>query len=170
MSPMLMMLSREVRRVPLDYEPPRNSHGHVQPVFDRFYVDALREWEEEKRRWDAGERPDYFRPEQYPNGIPFEDYHGEMPDPAYYYPGERWPRGAVLGIRMYESVTEGTPISIAHPDTPEGRRTMARELAFHGGGGIADGMTFDDWMRVIDGAYLAKDIHTGEIVGPADVA
>jgi hypothetical protein len=160
--PAVMMLSRGVRRVPMDYDPPLDPRGGYHPVFDQFYDDALAEWREEKRRWDAGERPDYFRPKE-DGEYTFEEYHGEAPDPDYYYPGSAWPEDAEMAIRMYESVTEGTPISRPYPETPAGRRAMANELAA-GDTSITSHFTVDDWLEVIDGQIMGTDIHTGEIV------
>ncbi len=154
--PMLMLLSREVRRVPLDYEPPQDERGHPRPVFDRFYGDALAEWEAGKRRWDTGEDPD-----RRARNYSWEEWVGEKPDPDFYLPGVAWPEGAVIGIRMYETVTEGTPISRAYPDTEEGRTAMAAELA-SANTSITSGMTAAEWRQIIDGGLGVKDIHTGE--------
>jgi hypothetical protein len=121
----VMMLSREIRRVPLDYDPPyRDRHGYW-PVFDRFYDDALAKWQEEKRRWDAGERPSYFKSED--EGMSFEEYHGEAPDPDYYYSGSAWPEDAEMAIRMYESVSEGK--RARHPEHRGHVRLLARGVA-----------------------------------------
>lgn len=164
MTPMLMMLSREVRRVPLNYEHPKKSRYDVQtmtyvedfqPVCDRFYVPAVREWLANWERWQTN-------PDPAGGGCSFEEWDGNGPDPDYHYPGEAWPDGAEMGIRMYESVSEGTPISAVYPDTPGGREAMAQELSERTGA-ITDGMSPNDWMRVIEGQALAKDIHTGEI-------
>lgn len=158
--PMLMMLSREVRRVPLDFEHPRNSRG-LQPIFNAFYVPTVRDWLKRRDAWMMGERPEWFT-EREGKPYTFEEYEDNGPDPDYYYPGESWPEGAELGICMYESVTEGTPISRIYPDTELGRHEMAVELA-GGSGSITDGMTASDWRAVIDGKIMARDIHTGEL-------
>lgn len=157
----VMMLSRNVRRVPMDYDPPRDPRGGYHPTYDQFYADALREWEEEKARWDAGERPDFCSPEN--RDLSYEEWDGPAPDPEFYYPGSAWPEDAEMAIRMYEDVTEGTPISRPYPDTPAGRRAMANELATRDSG-LTSNFTVADWLEVIDGQIMGTDITTGAIV------
>jgi hypothetical protein len=158
----MMMLSRGVRRQPRTYDPPRRRAGGYQPVHDRFYVPAAREWLAGWEAWQRGEHPDQQRDD--PPTCSFEEWHGEGPDPDYHYPGEAWPAGAEMGIRMYETVTEGTPISAWHPDTGEGRRAMAAELAAPGNDtGLTSDLSAEDWLRIIEGVPLARDVRTGEI-------
>jgi hypothetical protein len=160
----LMMLSRKVRRVPMDFEHPRNSRGDHQPLYDGFYVSAVREWLAGWEAWQKGEHADQIKYAAEPERVAytFEEWHGTGPDPDYYYPGETWPEGTTLGICMYEDVMEGTPISAIYPDTEEGRDAMARELA-GAEHGITTGMTAEEWRQVIDGQVTARDIHTGEV-------
>jgi hypothetical protein len=156
--PMLMMMSREVRRVPLDYEAPRSErHGSWQPRFDKFYVPTVKQWLADREAWENGTHPDRAG-----HDYSFEEWDGNGPDPDYYYPGEGWPEDAEMGIQMYETVTEGTPISRVYPDTPGGRRAMAEELTTIDSG-ITSGLTVDQWLQIIDGQTLARDIHTGEV-------
>jgi len=154
----LMMLSREVRCVPMDYNPPQDERGHWCPVLDKHYEPALRKWQEGKRRWESGEDPKAVEYPQYS----WEEWSGEAPDPDYYYPGEAWPADAVMGIRMYESVSEGTPISATYPDTAEGKIAMSEELATRETG-ITSDLTAHDWLDVIEQKIMAKDIHTGQL-------
>ena len=77
-------MSREIRRVPLDWQHPRGVDGYLVPLSDG-YAEAVAEWERDPEYWGA--RP---KPERY------------MPD---------WPKGTALGWQVYESVTEGTPTS-----------------------------------------------------------
>lgn len=153
--PVLMMLSREVRRVPLDFEHPRNSRGDFQPVYDEFYVPKVRAWLAGWDHWQTS-------PDPRAEGETFEDWHGDGPDPDYYHLGADWPEGAELGICMYETVTEGTPISAVYADTADGRIAMAGELA-GGEYGITTGLSVQDWLGVITGQLVAKDVHTGEL-------
>lgn len=157
--PFLMMLNRKVRRVPQDYEPSRDTRGGgYQPCFDRFYVPTVKQWLADREAWENGTHPD-----RGDRDYSFEEWDGNGPDPDYYYPGEAWPTDAIMGIRMYETTTEGTPISAWYPDTDEGREAMARELATDGVGGTSDGFTIDDWRSVISGDVMARDIHTGKV-------
>jgi hypothetical protein len=156
--PMLMMLSREVRRVPMGWEPPRDARGRFLPMHDQTHADALAEYEAERAKWERGEFPAYATAES--RTLPYEEWNGHPPDEESFRP--EWPADAEMGIRMYETVTEGTPISATYADTDEGRRAMADELA-QSEHGITTGMAAEDWLRVIGGEVLAKDIHTGEV-------
>ena len=76
-------MSREIRRVSLDWEHPRNSRGFV-PLFDGW-AEAMESFGKDPKDWD-----------------------GEAPNPEKYMPdfGER-----ATAYQVYESVSEGTPIS-----------------------------------------------------------
>jgi hypothetical protein len=153
----VMMLNREVRRVPRDYEPPRDERGRPHPCFDAFYEVALREWGVGRERWNSGDDPD-----REGRSYTWEEWHGDAPDPDYHYPGERWSEDAEMGIRMYETTTEGTPISSWYPDTRAGRRMMARELAA-ADTGITSDLSEANWLAVIEGQVAARNIGTGEL-------
>lgn len=168
--PGVMMLSREVRRVPLDFQhPKRRDYSYrkrdyvesYQPIFDGFYVPVVREWLAERDLWQRGEHPDQGKSAA--TDCSFETWAGNGPDPDYYYPGEAWPADVEMGICMYETVTEGTPISAVYPDTPEGRAAMAAELA-RTDTSITSSLTEADWLEVISRSAVAPigtDIASG---------
>jgi hypothetical protein len=113
-------MGREIRTVPPDWEHPKAyQYGRYDyvPLLDKSYEEALAEWQEEKRKWDAGERPDYYKDEEYPNGISFEEWHGEAPDSDYHRPA--WPEESRTAIQIYETVSEGTPVSPVFSDKEE---------------------------------------------------
>lgn len=155
---MMMMLSRAVRRVPLEWEHPRDERGHHIPLFDRDYSAAASDWDRECAEWDRGEYPDYASESSKAMG--YAEWAGDRPCAESYMPV--FPSDAKLGICMYEEVTEGTPISGVYPDTPQGRSDLAEFLADNPTG-VTAGMTADEWLQIISGGLGAKDIHTGEI-------
>lgn len=63
-------MGREIRRVPLGWEHPKNERGHYQPLHDNDYETALKEWTERAAEWrlkygseyDAPPKPKYYRP------------------------------------------------------------------------------------------------------------
>jgi len=77
-------MGREIRRVPTDWEHPKNERGHYQPLYNQSFDDAFKAWMDDK---DGG----------------------TSPDPEYYRPA--WAEDAELGYCMYETVSEGTPVS-----------------------------------------------------------
>lgn len=102
-------MGREIRRVPPDWEHPKRQmpYGYdYAPLFDESYEDALANWQEEKRKWDAGERPQSF---DLNDPCTFEEWHGEAPNADYFRPA--WPEESRTAIQIYETVSEGTPVS-----------------------------------------------------------
>jgi hypothetical protein len=156
--PILMMVSRKVRRVPLDWEHPRDERGALVPLLARVHAEEAARFDREKAEWDRGEYPGYACADS--RDMTFEEWDGPRPVAEDYMPV--FPADAELGICMYEEVTEGTPISPVYPDTPEGRSDMAAYLAAHPGG-ISVGMTAADWTAIIEGGLAVKDIRTGEV-------
>lgn len=75
-------MSREIRRVPSDWQHPRDSNGY-KPLYDRSYETALQEW------------------------VKYEE-EDPKPDPNYYRP--KWEEEPTHH-QIYEGVTEGTPVS-----------------------------------------------------------
>lgn len=92
-------MGREVRRVPMNWQHPKNAHGNYQPMHDQTYEDRMKEWYTDKAEYEA--KPD-------PDCPTFEDCD-PLPDPKYYRPA--YDENAVLGYCYYENVSEGTPIS-----------------------------------------------------------
>jgi hypothetical protein len=113
-------MGREIRQVPPDWEHPKAQHpwGYdYTPLLDESYEEALEEWEEKKRAWDAGERPKWFIEPPHGESYTFEEYEGEAPNPDYYRP--RWPEESRTHIQIYETVSEGTPVSPVFSDKEE---------------------------------------------------
>lgn len=160
--PMVMMSGRELRRVPLDYQHPTDSQGRNRPIFLEFYEDALERWVAEWREWQAGTHPDLQRDGLAADAkrLLFAEWHGGPPDPETYLT-VRWPEDAEMGIQMWETVTEGTPISRVFPDSDDGRRAMAEELASTQGNTILAHFTPDDWLGVISGEVIGTEIGSG---------
>lgn len=103
-------MGREVRRVPPDWKHPTDSRGRLQPMFNDSYENKLAEWTEGKRRWDSGEDPDRAaNPKDDGSFFTFEEWNGDTPDVDYYRPN--WPDETRTAFQVYETVSEGTPVS-----------------------------------------------------------
>lgn len=105
-------MGREIRRVPMDWEHPKDERGDYHPLFDEPFVEAFARWSQERQDWlddKDGERTRVQ--DKYYGGrdVTYEEWDDGPPDPDYYRPA--WPEGAELGFVMYETVTEGTPVS-----------------------------------------------------------
>lgn len=119
-------MSREIRRVPPDWEHPvvtaehvrnceANHHesyiGHPMPMFDRTWRDAAEEWVRFARDWIEGNRPGFVdeHPEFYPP--PTYPWEYEAPPSRCYYREREWTDEEASAFQVYESVSEGTPVS-----------------------------------------------------------
>lgn len=88
-------MGREVRRVPASWEHPKNGKGHYVPMDEHFPYNEEEVKEGLRDGWLKGEPPNY--------GCDV------MP---------QWPPAERTHYQMYESTSEGTPISPAM-ETPE---------------------------------------------------
>lgn len=109
-------MGREIRRVPANWQHPmidkpnyrRNIMDQVyQPLYDREFAPAMREWIAEWDAWERGERPSYCSDEN--KNMQFWEWSGPPPDPTYYRPA--WKPEDMTWYQVYETVSEGTPVT-----------------------------------------------------------
>jgi hypothetical protein len=154
-------MSREVRRVPADWEhtkeynPYRNKDCY-KPLYDGDFKADARYWDDKCEKWEAGERPDYAPIDEYPIDYPFDQWEGPRPYSGDYMP--QWDESERTHYMMYETTSEGTPISPAF-DTPE---DLARWLADTNASAFAGhGASYDAWLRIAKGGYAPSAIMIG---------
>lgn len=125
-------MGREVRRVPASWEHPQKENGDYQPLYDESWEEAVAEWKAGYAKWEAdGAR-----------GGEFWEYDSP-PDRDYYRP--RWTDAERTHFQMYETVSEGTPIS----PPMESVEALARWLADNGASACAgDTATYEQWLRM----------------------
>jgi hypothetical protein len=120
-------MGREIRKVPANWEHPVTTdlygRERLQPMYDQTFSDAASEWKESFAKWEAGERPSYF--EDRPEGYEYWEWDNTPPDRAFYRP---WKDEDATWVQLWETVSEGTPISPAFA-TPE---ELVDYLAEHG--------------------------------------
>ncbi len=109
-------MGREIRRVPANWQHPqvtrynafkRQEETRYQPLYDQPYEVALNDWIDGWKAWERGERPDYCGEES--KTLKYWEWSGAPPDPEYYRP--EWPEGAATWWQVYETVSEGTPVT-----------------------------------------------------------
>ena len=116
-------MSREVRRVPANWEHPKDEKGRLIPLFSSFTYNEEEIKEGLRDGWLKDEPPHY--------GCDV------MPD---------WPEAERTHYQMYESTSEGTPISPVM-ETPE---ALARWLADNNASALAGmGATYEQWLSTI---------------------
>lgn len=117
-------MGREIRRVPPNWQHPKEKKYNYlsaqteevfKPLFDRDVETAFGEWMGEYNEWLTGgfdkvrkEHPDL----KYKGDEPYRaycDWNGQPPDPEYHRP--KWSDEEATWFQMYETVSEGTPVS-----------------------------------------------------------
>jgi hypothetical protein len=115
-------MGREVRRVPKDWQHPKDERGKFIPMHEHFTYNTEEVEEGLRDGWLEGEPPYY--------GVPV------MP---------QWPDSERTHLMMYECTTEGTPISPAF-ETPEG---LARWLADNNASAFGySGASYESWLSM----------------------
>ncbi len=120
-------MGREIRRVPPNWEHPRYTEddpptgnriskdwmGHYKPLFDECFEEASHTWKENFRQWETGDHPDlsdetrHMEYWEYDGGPPMkEDYRPPFAEAPTWY-------------QVYETISEGTPVSPPFPTLEE---------------------------------------------------
>jgi hypothetical protein len=135
-------MSREVRRVPADWEHPLYEKWEGREGYKPLYEGA-----EYQRAHDG------FIEKLNAEGLQEAiDYYGAL-DRNDYMPN--WPAEQRTHYMMYESTSEGTPISPAF-ETPE---ELARWLAGTGASAFAgETASYEAWLRVAQGGFAPSAI------------
>ena len=152
-------MGREVRRVPKNWEHPKYEDGQYKPLLKECFRKANEDWEEGKLKWE-GEGLEYSYMDETWTPLTeeqkkysYEEYHGERPDPKYHMP--EWAEEEKTHLQMYETTSEGTPISPVM-ETPE---ELARWLADNKASAFA-GMTasYESWLSTIKRGFAPSAI------------
>lgn len=157
-------MGREVRRVPQNWQHPKDESGHFIPLYGDCYSEAVARWEEGKKKWDEGLIEDYKGGWESAGGrnltMTWEEWTGECPVPEDYFPD--WNVGTRTHYQMYETTTEGTPISPVMASPQE----LAQWLVDNNASAFADQTaSYDAWLRVCEGGYACSGVVTaGEMV------
>ena len=97
-------MGREIRRVPKGWEHPKNDRGHYQPLYDHDYKTAAEDWLTGLDHWQAGKNDNRGKFGDY-----WWEYAGNPPDEEYCR--DTWTKVETTHYQIYETVSEGTPIS-----------------------------------------------------------
>ena len=144
-------MGREVRRVPANWEHPKNEHGRYKPLYDGSYEQRAADWREEEAKWKRGEFPDYASEDS--RKMSYSEWGGRHPDESDYMPD--WPEAERTHYQMYETTSEGTPISPVM-ETPEAlARWLVDNNASAFGGQTA---SYEGWLWVCNGGYAPSAI------------
>lgn len=166
-------MGREVRRVPADWQHPKEWNEYRQrfeyrPMHDSSsFEDADSEWMEGWRNWQRGLQDDGKTPiDAEDRGRCYTWYAGPRPSPDDYMPD--WPAEQRTHFMMYEDMSEGTPISPAF-ETPE---ELARWLADNGASSFGNSTaTYEQWLSVARGGWApSMVIQNGHVMSGVEFA
>lgn len=126
-------------------------------LFGKFSMDAINIWLVAKRRCVAIGAP---------TECPTCDGTGNVGTAeqrkAYdEWEGEDQPEGDHL--QVWETTSEGSPITPVFPPTEDGRRALVEYLVANAGG-FTEGLTSEDWDRCLESSWPAFDLATGRVV------
>lgn len=152
-------MSREVRRVPADWVHPyyflegnakrvQQSTIALKPLHSGNVAKLQASWDEGKAKWEQGLCSDWkggWKARGPDEDGTWEDWDGKRPEATDYMP--QWPTEQCTHLQMYETCSEGTPISPVM-ETPE---ILARWLADNGASAFG-GMTasYEGWLATIN--------------------
>lgn len=103
-------MGREIRKVPANWEHPKNEQGHFIPLNDESFEEAFNKWLEGLQKWMKGEdeSADMYN---YPKtAFGYTQWYGRSPD-IDCYRAETWTEEQACCFQIYETVSEGTPVS-----------------------------------------------------------
>lgn len=117
-------MGREIRRVPPNWEHPKIKYPNhrlgvmeerYQPLHDEDFETAMQRWSANLQKWFNGEfeRVRAAYPDSgYSTDEPYRGFvrgHDRSPNPDYYRP--RWDADTASWFQVYETVSEGTPVT-----------------------------------------------------------
>jgi hypothetical protein len=140
--------------VPKDWKHPTQDDGRYIPLFDSHFETHAADWDEECAEWESGIYPDYADEES--RKLSYSEWAGERPDSNDYMPS--FPEGSATYYMMYETTSEGTPISPPF-ETPE---QLASWLYKTGASAFADQTaSYESWLRVAKGGFACSAVISG---------
>jgi hypothetical protein len=147
-------MAREVRRVAKDWQHPTNgkySDGKTRykPLFEGYESDAK----------------DFMNRATKDGLQAAVDYCGRAPNKKDYMPD--WTEAEATHYQMYETVSEGTPISPVMESPEALARWLADNGADAGAGGVAN---YSQWLRVCRGGYAPSFVMDSRGITPGVAA
>jgi len=143
-------MGREIRLVPKNWEHPKNDRGHI-PLYGYSYSVQVKEWDAGKEQWDRGFYKSYNGWNEINEGVKsssFEEWTGERPLKEDYMPD--WSKDEMTHYQMYETVTEGTPISPVMGTLESLAHWLTDNKANAGAGGTA---SYESWLEICTGGW-----------------
>ena len=140
-------MGREVRRVPENWEHPKDAQGRYISLSED-YNRRREEWDEGKEKWEQGLRDDWMggwkEISEEDRELSYEEWSGERPEAKDYMP--EWSESEKTHLQMYETCSEGSPISPVMATPEELAHWLADNEASAFGGMTA---SYEAWLATI---------------------
>lgn len=156
-------MSREIRRVPATWKHPKDSRGNYIGLLNGIYQEHLNDWNEGYEMWQKGLCEQWGKDEKWApvdeifKSISYSEYSGDMPSPDDYMP--QWSEEEKTHIMMYETTSEGTPISPAF-ETPE---ELAQWLFVNEASAFGDQTaTYEEWLNTCKRGWAPSAIGSSQ--------
>jgi len=153
-------MGREIRMVPPYWKHPTDENGTHIPLYKGPFSKKLADWLEGERMWNLGFQEDWSKwPEEQlwkkrADDIgPYEEWEGPKPARQDYMP--EFEEGAATHLCMYESTTEGTPISPAFATPEELAKWLADNDASAFGSMTA---SYDQWLATCRSGFAPSAV------------
>lgn len=152
-------MGREVRQVPANWGHPKGIDGYYIPLYGESLSKAQTRWDLGNAKWAEGLRKDSeggWIPLGDTGCQTYSEYAGKRPIFSDYVPD--WPDSERTHYQMYETCSEGTPISPVM-ETPE---ALARWLADNEASAFGrQTASYKAWLRVCQGGYACSAVRVG---------
>jgi hypothetical protein len=140
-------MGREARRVPANWQHPKDAAGDYIPLYDgAVFAEQVARWDEGARKWTEGFRDDFKGGWVALNGkekaLSYAARHGTRPNPENYMP--LWRDEERTHIMMYNDTT---PISPVFATAHELAQWLSKTNASWFGG---KGASYEAWMSIIE--------------------
>lgn len=145
-------MGREVRRVPADWQHPQDQNGQFVPLMYGYNAEAER-YQKEKEGWESGDFPSYATAES--RFMTYEEWAGEAPRQSDYMPD--FDASVATHWQMYETTSEGTPISPVFASPEELALWLFENNASAFGNTTA---TFEEWLAMIHTTFSPSCVLT----------
>jgi hypothetical protein len=149
-------MGREVRKVKAGWEHPKSKeyrHGGYQPLYDQDFQSAAAEWKAGFLKWESGDDPDRAK-----HPMEYWEWSGNPPDPKYYRP--KWTDEERTHFQLYETVSEGTPLSPPFPTLDELARWLAANGDYWAQQRNEKKKSFADWMAFLRVGWAPSGVMT----------
>ncbi len=148
-------MGREVRRVPVNWKHPKAKGSNTyQPMYDQDFETASNEWKAQFKSWEDGTHEDFA---EYGGKYEFWEWDGDPPNSEYYRP--KWSDEERTHIQMYETTSEGTPISPVM-ETPE---ELAKWLYDNNAPAFAyDTASYEEWLAMCKQGWAISGVYDSE--------